>query len=405
MNSRIQDDDYIAHVLSNLTKDYSELVTVFECDFESLSIQKLKERVRGFYRWKFDGIKGGYEMKGFITTTHCDYCKKPGHAAENCWVKYPNKRPGAYKFDKRKVNSRRNIIAANVKVKNENIIDCYSETIIDTACSYHVVNSPKLLDTGTVKNVNEILKAANGHTITLTLCGRRTINTPQGTIVLSEAYFGSEIKYNLINVPELAKKGVSASFGNGTALLKKGNNTIKLQYANGLWMLPTYDETPRIASLHMQYGSSSNPETWHKRLGHVSNYKAKKLIDKGLVPESVATFNAQNCQTCMLTNPKRRPVSSRPERSGQVTVQVDFMPIGQEVKWLKGEVGAYVYSSRHSKMIRAYPVRSVSAKEAATSLDKFCTGVLPFLGEQVNCIQTDPGMQFTSREWADTCKK
>ncbi len=170
-------------------------------------------------------------------------------------------------------------------------------------------------------------------------------------------------------------------------------------------MLPMYDETPRIASLRMQYGSSPNPETWHKRLGHVSNYKVKKLIDKGLVPESVETFNAQNCQTCMLTNPKKRPVPSHPERSGQVTVQVDFMPIGQEVKGLKGEVGAYVYSSRPSKMIRAYPVRSISAKEAAISLNKFCTGVLPFLGEQVNCIQTDAGTQFTSSEWADTCQK
>ncbi len=59
--------------------------------------------------------------------------------------------------------------------------------------------------------------------------------------------------------------------------------------------------------------------------------------------------------------------------------------MGHDCKGLNGEVGVYVYSSRYSKLVKTYPVRSASAKEAADTLDKFCVGVLPFMGEPISC--------------------
>ncbi len=78
----------------------------------------------------------------------------------------------------------------------------------------------------------------------------------------------------------------------------------------------------------MGIGGKADAETWHKRLDHVTNYKLKKVIDDGSVLTSAEMYDALNCQTCQLTNPRRRPVPSHAERSGQVTVQVDFMPMG-----------------------------------------------------------------------------
>ncbi len=49
MKSTIQDEDYVAHILSNLAEEYSELVTVLEVELETITVDKLKERVRGFY--------------------------------------------------------------------------------------------------------------------------------------------------------------------------------------------------------------------------------------------------------------------------------------------------------------------------------------------------------------------
>ncbi len=363
------------------------------------------------------------EMKGLAmpNVVKCAHCNKRGHKEENCWSKYPEKQPrgkrgmsnpkcykcGKIGHMKKDCNSvERKYIAARLNMNDsENVIECYLETLIDSASSCHTVASLSLLDEGTVENVNRTVKAANGKEIMLTHKGKRTIRTRQGTLALSEVYYGSEIAYNLISVPLMIEKGVNVTLATKGASIRKGNTEIPLRKIDGLWALPEENKTSLSATLRMEIGGKADAETWHKRLGHVSNYKLKKMIDEGSVPTSAGMYDASNCQTCQLTNPRRRHVPSHAERSGQVTVQVDFMPIGQEYRGLNGEVGAYVYSSRYSKMVKSYPVGSVSAKEAAQSLEKYCTCILPFLGENVDCFQTDAGTQFMSKEWAEMCRK
>ncbi len=118
MKSLIQSEDYIAHILSNLTGDYSKLVTILEGELEGLTFDRLKGTVREFYRRKQRSerdvrenthallhiFKGRYnncgvygyrrkdcpkerskkgERKNFSTT--CNYCKKNGHIKRNCY--------------------------------------------------------------------------------------------------------------------------------------------------------------------------------------------------------------------------------------------------------------------------------------------------------------------------------
>ncbi len=160
-----------------------------------------------------------------------------------------------------------------------------------------------------------------------------------------------------------------------------------------------------IASLRMERGGTTDAEIWHHRLGHPSDNKLKHMVKSMAVPKDAAGFSAATCRTCQLTHPGRRPVPHTAERSGKVAVQVDYMPMGQTEKGWKGEVGAYIFSSRSSKLLKAYPVTSASAPDAVDSLEKYCKFVIPFLGEKVNCVQTDAGNQFTSLEWKEACTK
>ncbi len=155
----------------------------------------------------------------------------------------------------------------------------------------------------------------------------------------------------------------------------------------------------------MERGGSTDAETWHQRLGHVSDNKLSQMIKSEAIPREAAGYTAVNCQTCQLTHPRRRPVPSTAERSGKVTVQVDYIPMGHAEKGWKGEVGAYVFSSRSSKLLKAYPVTNASAIDAAHSLDKYCRFVLPYLGEKMDCMQTDAGNQLIAQEWKTTCAK
>ncbi len=274
---------------------------------------------------------------------------------------------------------------------------------MDSASSCHTVTSLRLLNKGTTRRANITVRAVDGTDITLTYKGKRTIRTRQGVITLSQVYYADGLKYNLISVPTMAKLGVKVTLGHDEAFMETNGSRIYLRRIDGLWVLPKEEIRLGIASIRMERGGSASAETWHQRLGHLSDNKLSQMIKSGAIPCEAAGYTEVNCRTCQLTHPRRRPVPKTAERSGRVTVQVDYMPMGHAEKVWKGEVGAYVSSSRSSKLLKAYPVTSASAIDAAHSLDKYCKFVLPYLGEKVDCIQMDVGNQFINQEWRAKC--
>ncbi len=243
----------------------------------------------------------------------------------------------------------------------------------------------------------------DGTLVKLTHKGKRTIHTRQGTIRLSEVYYAKELQYNLVSVPAMAEKGVNVTFGENKAFLEKNGNRITLRKIDGLWALPEEKKTLKMASLRMQRNRFTDAETWHQRLGHIGTKKIDKMIKNDEIPQIAAGFDAANCETCQLTHPGRRPVPKIAERSGNITVQVDYMPMGQTEEGWKGEVGAYVYSSRSSKIVKVYPVKDVSTESALNTLKMYCKNIVPFLKEKVDCVQTDAGTQFNTRQWKEVC--
>ncbi len=138
-----------------------------------------------------------------------------------------------------------------------------------------------------------------------------------------------------------------------------------------------------LACLRVQRRGSAIAETWHRRLGHPGDRKLNQMIKDGISPREAAAYPAAACETCQLTHPRRRPIPKIAKRSGKVVVQLDYMPLGQQERGWKGEVGAYVFSSRSSKLLKAYPVTTASAEDAVHTLQKYCTSILPLLGGKV----------------------
>ncbi len=229
---------------------------------------------------------GKYEMKGLITTSNtCNHCGRKGHKEETCWLKHPKKRSyncgeiGHIRKNCQKYTSKgNNFIAATL---NKNCIDCYKKTYIDTASSCHTVTSLKLLDKGTIQNVDETVRTANGDVIRLTHKGKRTIPTKQGVVTLSEVYYGPKLRYNLLSVPRMNELDTNVTFNNDKAYMNKNRNVIPLRKIDGLWALPAEEKTWRLASLRMELGGKTDAKTWHKRLGHVSNHKLEQMISAG----------------------------------------------------------------------------------------------------------------------------
>ncbi len=106
MGSPVTEEDLIAHVLNNLTPEYSELITSLEGTLESLVVETLKERILSFYRRKLTGEYANLNQmhmhnENKYPKTHrgltqgnkrawrpekgqCYWCLRKGHVVKDC---------------------------------------------------------------------------------------------------------------------------------------------------------------------------------------------------------------------------------------------------------------------------------------------------------------------------------
>ncbi len=311
----------------------------------------------------------GPTLRGLATTPTCIHCGKLGHEEGDCWTKHPTKaperRPGGQKKGRKRTcwecgkeghiaaecpkkdrSSRNSIVAANVLKEESKEI-----TFIDSACSVHLVESLDILHNVCKLHKTQTMQAVDGHTISLTHKGEREITTNWGTLRLGTVYYAKGIKFRLVSVSELARNGVRTVFEPYSAYIEAGDARITLGRDAGLWTVPEVRKA-RVAALRMGIGETTDSITWYQRMGHPSNQKTIKMIEQGIVRTGIEPKSASQCTTCRKTNPRRRPAPTTTERSGLITVQVDYMPVGRNELGWEGEVGAYVFSDRLSKIVK-----------------------------------------------------
>ncbi len=100
MDCKMQEEDLIAHIVSNLGKEYDQLVNVLEGELEGITMNKLRERIRSYYgrvikRRGAEVIaedhalwhQANKESKGSHLHKfkgRCKKCGKYGHKATHC---------------------------------------------------------------------------------------------------------------------------------------------------------------------------------------------------------------------------------------------------------------------------------------------------------------------------------
>ncbi len=196
---------FLAAVRNGNDKIYGPVIREYNRDLvrgRPLELNQLLELLALEYR-QVQYTPGNSEvMTRLAVNAQCTHCNRMGHYTEDCWNKYPRKKPRGNetrsKGETRKCfkcgkvgHLRRNCknssvkegVIASLKI-NENIssIDCYKRTYVDSASSCHTITSLQLLDDNTAQRINRTVRAVDGTVITLTHKGRRTIHTPQGII-------------------------------------------------------------------------------------------------------------------------------------------------------------------------------------------------------------------------------
>ncbi len=259
---------------------------------------------------------------------------------------------------------------------------CDKPICIDSDCSCHLMADVTHFDPKTIARTTEMVTAIGRQKILLTQKGTAKITTADGVLTVTNTYYAKGLEFGLISVPQLVQRGVSVYLTKEHAYLEKNSTKIHLREGD-LWALPM-KQSSKIAALM----TKTNAETWNKRLGHMNNAKTRQLVKEKMVPALAADYDADQCATCSAIKPMRRPVPNVTRRSGETVVQVDYMPMGQDKRGWKGEVGTYVYSCRASKILKVYTVKNATAEEAADTLKDYLVSVRPYLKKNITCIQT-----------------
>ncbi len=208
------------------------------------------------------------------------------------------------------------------------------------------------------------------------------------------------MEYNLVSIPKLIEKGITMNFTRPSGYMEKEDKKIQLVRRDGLWAIPTIGQ-PKAAALRMQRNGTADTGTWYIRTAH-ANHQQIKMIRQEIIPEAAAGFHQENCEICHITKPMRRPVRKIAEHSGCATIHVDYIPMGTKEKGWRGEVGAYVFNSRKSKLLKVYPVTNAAGMEETRALTNYLTHIAPYMKENIECIQSDAGTQFSGEEWKAT---
>ncbi len=384
---------FIAGIKAQPGHPYKQVLTMYKGSViagSPLPMNQIRELLSETYDdEKLASDKDPEGMKGFIAFKVCEVCKKKGHTKADCWVAHPDKKPKRAHANSSYTKSNRETkltcwkcgkpghTKKECRTRSEHPPQGIAAAVtgppiihkkpiyLDSACSCHLMADLTHLKSSTVEQTAETITAVGGQKINLTRKGTAEIPTMDGMLRLSDTYYAPGLDFSLVSVPQLVQRGVCVYLSKEQAYIKRDAVRINLQRTGDLWALPMRSKN-EVVALSIQIKSHYSAEIWHRRLGHASTEKMIQLARDKLVPEEAAQYDASQCDICSTMKPVRRPVPNKAERSGEIVVQVDYMPMGQGETGWKGEVGAYVYSCRISKILKAYPVRNVGYLTAYT---------------------------------------
>lgn len=347
--AEISDEDLMVHIIANLPKPYSEFITSIENDLEqstvTVTLDQLLSRMRNFYRRKFysegyvkdsdevalSAFKGtcrscgtyGHKAsdckkKGSNQSSNsggpkspnvvCTYCKKPGHKEEKCWAKQ--------KDDKKKEESKSETVDIALVTMFEPDETAHSAIVrdrdfflCDSGATSHMTNNiDGMFD---LKEIDKTVQVGNGSIVKATMMGKikTTVQNDDGkeiSVVLNDVNLVPDLKFNLLSVGKLSKKGVSVTYDGDGAHMKFKDDKIKLKEMGNGSVYGLVINRMMEASPALDVGKSITIQQAHALFGHVSETATRKMADAFGIK---VTGTMELCDACALAKGKQKNVA------------------------------------------------------------------------------------------------
>uniref|UniRef100_A0A1J3K4I8 Retrovirus-related Pol polyprotein from transposon TNT 1-94 n=2 Tax=Noccaea caerulescens TaxID=107243 RepID=A0A1J3K4I8_NOCCA len=332
------------------------------------------------------------EKKKAKKDDRCNFCKRPGHFQKDC-----TKRK---EWFEKKGNP-----MGSVSFFESNLTHVSSKTWwIDSGANVHVTNSLQgFLSTQTINSSENYLFMGNRDKAPVEAIGTYRLILESGFCLdLFQTLYVPSISRNLVSLSKLDLAGFKSTQGDGCFNLFLNSNCIGSGImVDGLYKLKLADQ-PLETHLTLQDNRGVKRKTcdidsyflWHKRLGHISSERIKRLVKDGVIPTLDFT-NITACVDC-IKGKQTKHTKRGATRSTQLLEIIHTDICGPfDVPTFGGEKYFITFIDDFSRYCYLYLLHEKS--QSVDAVQAFITEAERQLDRKVKIIRSDRGGEFYGR--------
>lgn len=353
--------------------------------------EESKEEKRSFQSNKARG-----KYKGKKPYFECNFCHKPGHKANDCWEKHPEKKPVAGFMHNEAEKSESLLIASDGNVENV--------WYLDSGASRHMTGNKNLFSSLVEADDGQVT-IGDAKSYKIQGVGEISFKTKAGKVEkMSEVLYVPGIRSNLLSVGHLLKKGFDFRFVGDQCSMKKNDQQVAniVMGSNKLFpiKLDIVSSTCMIAT--------SNDEVsklWHERFGHLNFRSLKEMSTKEIVRglPKLEVIN-EACEECQLGKQHRESFPSKSKWISQSPLELVHTDLcgPMQVPSLGGSRYFLLFVDDYTRKIWVYCVKEKS--DAFSCFKEFKFQVEKHSGHQIKNLRSDRGGEYMSSQFEEFCQ-
>ena len=317
----------------------------------------------------------------------CFFCKRKGHVKKDC--------PKFKKWLEKKGNISSFVCYESYMV-NVNINTWW----IDSGSTIHIANSLQGMQ-NLRKLVGNELSILSGNKMgsPVEAIGTCTLTLDNGfVLVLERTFYVPSFSRNLISVSRLVPLGFSFTFqDNVFNLFYKSNNIGTGILADGLYRICLQNEATNN-SLHVHIGTKrcnineDSSMLWHRRLGHISIDRIKRLVKDGVL----STLDYTDFETCVdcIKGKQTNKSKKHANRSSNI-LEIIHTDICCPDMDMPGQKYFITFIDDYSRYMYVYLLHN--KYEALDAFKIFKAEVENQCGKQIHIVRSDRGGEYYGR--------
>ena len=233
--------------------------------------------------------------------------------------------------------------------------------------------------------------------------GDITVMTRHGKRIIKNVFLVPGLEKNPLSVPQIISSGYRVRFQDKRCIIQdaNGKEIMNIEMTNKSFKikLSSVEEEAMTANVQTE-------ETWHKRLGHVSNKRLQQMQDKDLVnglPRFKVTKEA--CKVCNLGKQSRKSFPKESQTKTREKLEIVHTDVCGPMQHQSIDGSRYyvLFLDDYTHMCWVYFLKQKS--ETFGTFKKFKALVEKQSNCSIKTLRFDEGGKFTSREFNQFCEE